>query len=45
MPQLRFGQDDVWFEVGGVRCGLSANRKLPASGGTRIERALRPRFD
>jgi hypothetical protein len=28
VPRLRFGQDDVRFELGGVRCGLPTNREL-----------------
>ena len=28
MPRLRFGQDDVQFELRGVRCGLPTTRNL-----------------
>ena len=35
VPQLRFGQDDVWFELRRVRCGLPTNRpELGEGGGT-----------
>jgi hypothetical protein len=30
VPRLRVGQDDVRFELRGVRCGLPTNRPEPA---------------